>query len=118
MDEKYVTTITSMVFNITCNTISAISWRSVLLAEQTGVHRETTYMQLISGKLYHILYRAHSVLSGIRAHNFNGDSTDCKSSCKFNYHMITMIICLLQLHVLNAHSNRWLLGLNCTDMLY
>ena len=101
MDETYVTTITSMVFNINCNTISAISWRSVLLAEQTGVHRETTYMPLISGKLYHImLYRAHSVLSGIRAHNFNGDITDCKSRCKFNYHnydhddhMFTTIAC-------------------------
>ena len=28
------------VFNITFNNISAISWRSVLLVEETGVHRE------------------------------------------------------------------------------
>ena len=29
-----------MVFNATFNNISAISWQSVLLVEETGVHRE------------------------------------------------------------------------------
>jgi len=29
-----------MVFNVTFNTISAISWRSVLLVEETGVYGE------------------------------------------------------------------------------
>jgi hypothetical protein len=29
-----------MVFNATFNTISTISWRSVLLVEETGVHGE------------------------------------------------------------------------------
>jgi len=29
-----------MVFNATCNTISAISWQSVLLGEETGVPGE------------------------------------------------------------------------------
>jgi len=29
-----------MVFNTTFNNISVISWRSVLLVEETGVHRE------------------------------------------------------------------------------
>jgi len=29
-----------MVFNITFNNISVISWRSVLLVEETGVNRE------------------------------------------------------------------------------
>jgi len=29
-----------MVFNATVNNISAISWWSVLLVEETGVHRE------------------------------------------------------------------------------
>ena len=29
-----------MMFNATFNNISAISWRSVLLVEETGVHRE------------------------------------------------------------------------------
>jgi hypothetical protein len=30
-----------MVFNATFNNISVISWRSVLLVEETGVHGET-----------------------------------------------------------------------------
>ena len=39
-----------MVFNATFNNISVISWRSVLLVEETGV----------TDKLYHImLYEAH-----------------------------------------------------------
>jgi len=32
-----------MVLNATLNNISAISWRSVFLVEETGVHRENHY---------------------------------------------------------------------------
>ena len=47
-----------MVFNATFNNISAISWQSVLLVEETGVgtqrkHRPAT--QVID-KLYHIMF--------------------------------------------------------------
>ena len=42
-----------MVFNTTFNNISVISWRSVLLVEETGVPG-------VTDKLYHImLYGAH-----------------------------------------------------------
>ena len=59
-----------MVFNATFNNISAITWRSVLLVEETGVPGETTNMSQVTDKLYHImLYR----LSGIRTHNVSGD---------------------------------------------
>ena len=45
-----------MVFNATFNIISVISWRSVLLVEETGVHGEKHRPD----KLYHImLYQAH-----------------------------------------------------------
>jgi len=57
-----------MVFNVTFNNISVVSWRSVLLVE------ETTDLLLVIDKLYHIkLYQVHPVMSGIRTHNFNCD---------------------------------------------
>jgi hypothetical protein len=43
-----------MVFSATFNNISAISWRSVLLVEETGVPREN-YRPVESHWLYHIM---------------------------------------------------------------
>jgi hypothetical protein len=65
-----------MVFNATFNTISIISWRSVLLVEETGVPSENqrpvaSYCQTLS----------HHVVSSI--------GTDGICSCKSNYHTIT-----------------------------
>ena len=47
-----------MVFNATFNNISVISWRSVLLVEETGVDGENHRPIALTDKLYHImLYR-------------------------------------------------------------
>ena len=44
-----------MVFNVTFNNISAISCRSFLLVEETGVSVETIDLSQVTNKLYHIM---------------------------------------------------------------
>jgi len=43
-----------MVFNVTFNNISDISWKSVLLVKEAGVHK-TTDLSQVTDKLYHIM---------------------------------------------------------------
>jgi hypothetical protein len=61
-----------MVFNATFNNISVISWRSVLLVEETGVpvenHRPVaSHWQTLSHNVVHL------ALIEIQIHNISGD---------------------------------------------
>jgi hypothetical protein len=76
-----------LVLNTTFNNISVISWRSVLLVEETGVARENN-RHAASNKLYHImLYTSPWAWFELATSVVIG--TDCIGSCKFNHHTIT-----------------------------
>jgi hypothetical protein len=81
--------------NSTFNNISAISWWSVLLVEETGVpgknhwpiasHWQTLSDNVVIDKIYHImLYRVHSTWAGFELKTLVVIDTDCIGSYKSN----------------------------------
>jgi hypothetical protein len=64
----------AMVISDTFNNISVISWRSVLMVEETGVSGKNHRPAASHGQtLSHIVVSSTSRLSGARTHNVSGD---------------------------------------------
>jgi hypothetical protein len=80
----YLRGVRVMVFRSTFNNILVISWRSVLLVE------ETTNLLQVPDKPYHImLHRAHPTWAEFELTTLVVIGTDCIGSWKSNYHTIT-----------------------------
>ena len=72
--EKAVFWFRFMVCSATFNNISAISWQSVLLGEETGLSEDNHRPVPSHGQtLSHNVVSSTARLGGIRTHNFSGD---------------------------------------------
>ena len=73
-----------MIFNATLNIISAISWRSVLLVEETGVPGEN--YRPVASHWQTLVYQVHLAWVGFKLTTLVVISTNCIGSYKSNFH--------------------------------
>ena len=87
-----------MIINATVNNISVISWRSVLLVEET---EKTTVSQVTIIKNQIMLYRVPLAMNEVRAH-LVVIGADCTCSWKSNYHTITTTTILSEKYMIDC----------------
>ena len=92
-----------MVFNATFNNISAISWQSVILVEETGVPGDTwrkpsTCRKSLTNFITYCCIEYTSKWAGFKLKTLVVIGTDCTGSCKSNYHTITTTTAPKNLH--------------------
>jgi hypothetical protein len=76
-----ITVVWFIVFNVTFNNISVISWRSILLVEEIRVPGENLRNATLAEKLYRImLYRVHFAWPGFELSTLVVIGTDCISN--------------------------------------
>ena len=77
-----------IVFNATFNNILVVSWRSVLLVEETEENHQPA--TLFTEKHYYItLYRVHLAMTRFELTTLVVINTDYTDNCIFNYYTIT-----------------------------
>ena len=73
-----------MMLNATFNNISVISWRSVLLVEETGVPGENHLPQFTDKRYYIMLFQVHLAWTGFELTMLVMKGTGCIGSYQSN----------------------------------
>ena len=84
-----------IVFNATFNYISVISWRSVVLVEETQ-RKPPNYRKSLTNCITYCCMEYTSPWTGLKLTTLVGIGTDCTVSCTFRYHTIATTTSLVR----------------------